>query len=100
MGSSNVYIKSNEETIESLIKDGAKFLEIKYEASINENELLEMRFPPYNSTVVHLCAWYNNICLLDDLVPFINKIDNYVNILDSVIFLYRIKIMHYLLVAS
>lgn len=46
MGQKQVYIKSNEEKIESLIKEGARLIEIKYEINISDEDLLEMKFTP------------------------------------------------------
>lgn len=54
----------------------------------------------YNSNVIHLCAWYNNILLLEDLEAYLNEKDkHYVNRLDLVS-IYTITFITYYLIMN
>lgn len=46
MGNEKVYVKSKEEKIENYVKEGVRLVQITHETNINNEELLQIRFPP------------------------------------------------------
>ncbi len=46
MGNEKVYVKSKEEKIENFVKEGVRLVQITHECNINNEELLQIRFPP------------------------------------------------------